>query len=181
MSIDTSKPWPRPTPQQVWAAVDVYLRAAYPGEPPSAIRARMETLHSMPPEEFYESSVFEKDAVAYPPRYRLRLGNCFYPHMKLVIDRAPDGRGHLFRADTHDDHCCPEPGSRDFSELIDLMEKNRDISRQVESAWEKKGIPTFRTYLKADLARRTAASPAPASVSPAAPRPAKAPRPHRHR
>lgn len=181
VSTDTSKPWPRPTPQQVWVAVDVYLRAAYPGEPPSAIRARLETLHSMPPDEFYDSSVFERDAVAYPPRYRLRLGNTFYPHMKLVIDRAPDGRGHLFRADTHDDHCCPEPGSGDFAELIDLMEKNRTISHHVEAAWEKQGIPTFRTYLKADLARRTAGVPSPAAKPSPAVQPAKMPRRARKR
>ena len=176
MSSDTSKPWPRPTPQQVWAAVDVYLRAAYPAEPPSAIRARLETLHSMPLDEFYESSVFEKDAVVYPPRYRLRLGNTFYPHMKLVIDRAPDGKGHLFRADTHDDHCCPEPGSQDFSELVDLMEKNRTISQRVETAWEKQGVPTFRTYLKADLARRTAAAAPAANAPPPAAHSSKKPR-----
>jgi hypothetical protein len=158
-------------------AVDIYLRAAYPGEPPSAIRARLETLHSMPIEEFYESPVFEKDAVLNPPRYRLRLGNHFYPHMKLVIDRAPDGKGHLFRADTHDDHCCPEPGSRDFAELADLMQKNRSVSQEIESAWEQQGIPTFRAYLKADLARRTAGTPAD-GLGPGT-RPGRAPRPNR--
>mgnify|MGYP000446834360 CR=1 FL=1 len=48
-----------------------------------------------------------------PIRYALRLGNLSYPHMKLIIDRSPDGKGYLLRADTHDAHIQPKAGSRE--------------------------------------------------------------------
>ena len=92
-----------------------------PASTPSAVRARLETLRSTPDEAFYDSPVFERGAAAdkdkradgevkcdgkpdnkpgpLPAKYLLRLGNRFYPHMKLVIDRAPHGDSYLIRAD----------------------------------------------------------------------------------
>lgn len=144
MSIDTSKPWPRPTPAQVWAAIDIYIRCVYGTDIPSAIRARLETLKCLQDPDFYDSPVFEHDNVAYPPRYRIRLGNPFYPHMKMVIDRSIDGKGHVFRADPHDDHCAPMPGSREYTELLNLINRNKVIAEKIENLWAKRGIPTVK-------------------------------------
>ena len=155
--------WHKPEPTLVWKAVAVYLAHAYdgasdpsgiPANTPSAVRARLDSLPHAPASDFYASPVFERDNAATPTKFYLRLGNRHYPHMKLAIDRSPDGRGHLLRADTHDTHCRPAPGSRDFHVFNKLMELNREIADRIEAAWEVEGILTFKAYLRDDLARR---------------------------
>jgi hypothetical protein len=149
--------WQRPSPAQVWLAIETYLSLAYMREPPSAVRARLDTLHAVPEEDFYECAVFEREPALHPVRYRLRLGNEFYPHMKLLIDRSPDGRNSLFRADTHDQHCRPEPRSRDYRAFCELMTRNQQLAQRIEAAWEATNLPTFKSFLREDLARRKAA------------------------
>ncbi len=150
----------RPRPPDVWRAIDVYIANAYAHGPPSAVQDRLHTLRSLADEDFYDGAVFEHENVARPPRFALRLGNECYPHMKLVIERSPDGRHWFFRADTHDQHCCPAPGSRDYRIFSQLMERNRQVAHKIESAWESAGLLTFRSFLKDDLARRRASPPA---------------------
>lgn len=147
--------WRKPTRAEVLQAVEIYLSVAYRDEPPSAVRARLETLRSIPDEDFYQSAVLEHDErVPRPTRYEVRLGNAFYPHMRLVIERAPGGRGYLFRVDTHDRHCAPAPKSRDYASFCKLMERNQQLAQQIEAAWSAEGIPTFQGFLRADLAAR---------------------------
>ena len=149
--------WQRPNTAEVLKAIEVYLRTAYKGEPPAAVRARRDALQSVPENEFYSCAVMEREPAGPDPwRYRVRLGNQVYPHMKLVIERSPDGQHHLFRADTHDQHCCPEPSSREYSAYCQLMEMNQKVAQQIESAWAAEQLPTFKTFLKEDLARRRA-------------------------
>jgi len=106
-------PWSKPSIPQVWQGVEVYLSHAYAGAaPPSAVRDRLASLRATGDADFWDSPVFERDDAKSPTRYSLRLGNKDYPHMKLAIERSPDGRTHLFRADTHDKHIQPKPGSR---------------------------------------------------------------------
>lgn len=178
--------WHRPSPRIVWRAIEIFLevayspvpgagadegrrksRAAQPELPPSAVRARLETLRSTPQDSFYESPVFEtQDAPRasgdpsprdpLPIRYALRLGNLSYPHMKLIIDRSPDGQGYLLRADTHDSHIQPRPGSREQAAFAELMRQNRTVADAIESKWEEAGMPTFKKFLRDDLERRRA-------------------------
>lgn len=145
--------WRKPTRSDVLRAVEIYLSVAYPDEPPSAVRARLETLRSMPDEELYDSAVLEHERVLRPSVYKLRMGNPFYPHMRLIIERAPDG-GYLFRVDTHDRHCAPPTKSRDYASFCKLMERNQLVAQQIEAAWAAAGIRTFQGYLKGDLVRR---------------------------
>lgn len=161
------KAWHKPDPELVWRAIGIYLATTYGGPPgaqgvpastPSAIKARLDSLRLAPADDFYGSPVFERDSQANPTKFSLRLGNPHYPHMKLVIERSPGGRGYLFRADTHDAHCRPAPGSRDYSVFCKLMDKNREVADRVETAWDENGIATFKTYLRNDLARRKAAA-----------------------
>jgi hypothetical protein len=181
--------WQRPSPRIVWRAIEIYLEIAYsplaespagaaassPGAPsaggaeppPSAVRARLETLKSTPNESFYDSPVFERqeaqktpgDATpkdGLPQRYALRLGNRTYPHMKFIIDRSPDGLGYLLRADTHDAHIQPKGASRDTGAFAELMKINRTIADAIEGKWEQMSLPTFKKFLRDDLERRKA-------------------------
>jgi hypothetical protein len=145
-----------PDPSLVWRAIDAYIKIAYGGPPPSAVRSRLETLRALDPASFYDAAVFEKkgDAGAAAAAILLRLGNKFYPHMKLAIEKRPDRHGCLFRADTHDAHCCPVTSSREYQAFRQLMELNQTVAQAIESEWEREGLPTFKTFLKEDLARR---------------------------
>jgi hypothetical protein len=170
--------WAKPVVSQVWRAIDVWIASAYGGKPPTAIRDRVETLRNMPPAEFYDSTSLERDDAKTPSRYSLRLGSRMYPHMKLVIERSPDGKDHLFRADTHDRHIRPAPDSREYKAFSELMAANQKLAEQIEAQWETAGLRTFKQYLRDDLARRTggavvrageaAAPPSPAAEPPAA-------------
>jgi hypothetical protein len=145
-----------PHPQQVWKAIDAYLVCAYAGSvPPKAVRERLETLRAAGENgDFFASTAFERDSKEATKKYSLRLGNQFYPHMKLSIDRRPDQEGYLFRADSHDRHICPAQGSKDFGAFRELMDKNQKVAQSIEAAWGEGGLPTFKTYLKEDLERR---------------------------
>ncbi len=146
--------WPEPS--VVWKAIDLYMAVAYESDAPSGVRARLDTLRALDPGCFYDSSVFESRVEPGHERMLLRLGNRFYPHMKLVIERRPDRHGVLFRADTHDAHCCPNASSLEFQAFRQLMETNQTVAQAIENAWEREGVPTFKTYLREDLARRMA-------------------------
>ena len=159
--------WHKPEPAVVWRAVTTYLAIAYDGSPsstgipagtPSAVKSRIESLRLAPSSDFYASPVFERDNASGPTKFSLRLGNRHYPHMKLVVERSPDGHGHLLRADTHDAHCRPAPGSRDYHVFCQLMDQNRQVAERIEAAWEELGMPTFKAYLRNDLAQRKAQS-----------------------
>ena len=80
--------WPEPA--TVWRAIDVYLDAAYGGQPPSAVRSRLETLRPLDDASFYDSAVFEVKGEGATTRLFLRLGNRFYPHMKMAIEKRPN-------------------------------------------------------------------------------------------
>ena len=151
--------WPMPAPSDLWRAVELYLKHAYPGSaPPAAVRARLDKLRAGGDDELFESELFERDVKDEPTKLSLRLGNKTYPHMKLVIERSPDGAGHLLRADTHDRHCCPAPESKEYAMFCQLMEANRKSADAVEHAWTGAGLPTFKEYLRQDLARRLSKS-----------------------
>lgn len=150
--------WKLPPIPELLRAVDAYLRTAYDGELPSAVSGRIHTLQALGPGEFYDSPVFERTPADAPHRLALRLGSRAYPHMKLAIDRSPDGKGYLFRVDTHDRHCCPKPGTRYHDEFCKLMEANQKLAQAIEARWARENLPTFKTYLRADLKRRRAGS-----------------------
>jgi len=147
--------WEKPTPADFWKAVEVYLAAAYDAVPP-AVRARLDSLRVMPELELYQSSVFEPMPKEKPARLSVRLGNRWYPHMKLAVERSPDGRQALFRADTHDQHVQVVPGSRDHAAFCELTRNNQSLASRIEANWESCGLRTFKSYLRQDLARRRA-------------------------
>jgi hypothetical protein len=144
--------WPEPA--EVWRAIDAYLKVAFSDAPPSAVRSRLETLRALSGDEFYDSAVFETQGEGAGSRKLLRLGNKFYPHMKMAIEKRPDRQGCLYRADTHDAHCCPAASSREYQAFRQLMELNQTVAQAIEAKWEREGLPTFKTYLKEDMARR---------------------------
>ena len=150
-----------PNASQVWTAIDVYLRCAYESSsPPKPVQNRLDSLRAAGENaHFFQSLVLERDSQEAPKKFGLRLGNRFYPHMKLIIEQRPDSRGYLFRADTHDRHACPPKDSREHGAFCELMEENQKVAQAIEAAWGEGGLPTFKTFLKEDLARRQQTGP----------------------
>lgn len=141
----------RPTPATVGHAIDEYLRLAYEGPPPPPVAALADAVRRAPPDGLYACPAFERDGEA---RYALRLGNRYYPHMKLVIERLPSGEAWFFRADTHDQHVTVEPSDPDYPAFQTLTAHNRAIAAAIESAWTRDGLDTFRAFLRRDLDAR---------------------------
>ena len=146
---------PKPDAEQVNRAIEVYLRVAYPDGPPVTVRSIVATLNGYAG-EFFDSPTFVKDDPKRPTRYSLRLGNRDYPHMKLVMELAPDQKTFLFRADAHDAHCCPPKETPEYLPFRELMAKNQAMISSIEKGWAAAGIPTLKSYLEEDLARRAA-------------------------
>lgn len=136
-----------------WKAIDTYLAHAYPAAPPRMVAERLKLLRA--DASFYDSPAFERAPATEPLRLSLRLGNRVYPHMKLVIEKSPLGDGCLFRVDTHDRHACPEQGTPDYEAFCALMALNEGIASAIEAGWKQLGLPTFKTLLREDLARRS--------------------------
>lgn len=143
-----------PEPEIVFRAIDSYLGIAYGGaQPPIAVRSLLSTLQTWAG-KFYNCPVWVKDDNLNPKKLQLRLGNRGYPHMKLVLEQAPDESTYFFRADTHDRHCCPPDGAPEHGAFVELMNQNQQIAQQIEQAWAEGEISTFKSWLKRDLARR---------------------------
>src|SRR5947207_2768996 len=94
-----------PNISQLRTAIDIYLEHAYGDvEPPCAVKAIVRQLRQADDTEILALPAWERDRAQPCCRYCLRLGNRFYPHMKLVLERRPDGLGYVFRVDGHDQH-----------------------------------------------------------------------------
>ena len=147
----------RPEPADVLRAVDTYVRVAYADEPlPAHVRSQLAVLQTWKG-DFFRSPAIASDGGTPPKRYSIRLGNRHYPHMKLAVERSPDGRAYLFRADTHDAHCLPPADRPEYAAFREMMERNRVIAAAMEEAWTAEGLTTFKSYLQQDLARREGA------------------------
>lgn len=143
-----------PNPLDVMRAVEIYVDVAYGPEPlPLTVQSQLAVLRSWKG-PFFRSPVIASDGNTPPKRYSIRLGNRHYPHMKLAIERSPDGQGYLFRPDTHDGHCCPPADHPEHGAYREMMDRNRELASKIEAALAENGLPTFKTYLQRDLARR---------------------------
>ena len=140
-------------PPTVWRAIEVYVAHAYDGAiPPSAVRKRLDTLRSLPPEDFYANPAFERgegEAAATGNRLSLRLGNRFYPHMKLVLERRPDGLGYVFRVDGHDQHVLASSAGSACEAFQEVVQHDAVIAAAIEVAWAQQGLTTVRQFVDA--------------------------------
>jgi hypothetical protein len=141
----------RPAPADLWRAVEAYLEVAWGGPPPPAVAERLARLRAAEPAHLLDSDVFERSG----ERLSLRLGNRSYPHMKLVIEPSSSGTAQ-FRADTHDRHFLELLGSPG-PELTALIARNHEVAREIEAAWQARGLRTSADHWREELARWHAA------------------------
>ena len=151
-------------------AIELYLHNAYPsGNLPAPTQQRAQPIRNLPPSENVPVTLLEKETGATLHGFALRLGQPLYPHMKLIIEPAPpapDPLGEtpnsptlLLRVDAHDRHLHAPAGSPDETWLAAIRTSNKELTERIEAAWSKNGLPTFKDYLRSQLAARKAQRP----------------------
>jgi hypothetical protein len=151
-------------------ALDLYLGLAYPNGVPSDVQTRLAPLRNLPADGAVPVDLLEQSVPNSTVSLAVRLGQPLYPHMKLVIDPCPHAaapvarsstcRGYdfLLRADAHDQHLHAPPGSPDAAWLASIRQSNQQLVDKIEAAWSAAGLPTFKDYLRFQLAARKGAS-----------------------
>jgi hypothetical protein len=148
-------------------AMELYLQFAYPQGLPPAVEAKAAIIRNLPRTEEEGGArempldLLEREAANSVASYALRLGQPMYPHMKLVMDPAPEtleaycGRvDYIFRVDSHDRHLHAPPGSPDAAWLTAVRLSNKDLGEKIETAWAAAGLPTFKEFLRRQLEAR---------------------------
>jgi hypothetical protein len=85
------------------------------------------------------------------PGFAYRLGCAHFPHLKLQVVRFE--QGWVFGVDTHDNFLTRGLSESDLEveACRRLMVANRELKERIERAWERAGLTTFHTLLRADL------------------------------
>jgi hypothetical protein len=162
-------------------AAGIYLELAYPtGEVPESIRRRLIWQEGGSAEELLSGPPFERAGKApgrQTPIYALRLGNHRYPHMKLQIQPWPNEAGFMLSVNTHDQVSGVSLGGHDAQAFRELQVENQRLKEAIEQAWGEANLPTFLSYLREYILRRTEDSSStgagqdPAGIGPDAPGP----------
>ena len=137
-------------------AVHVYLEHAYPAGNVPANRQQFVGLDpSTPLEELIKLKGVEQPAESVSSqtvRFALRVGNQWYPHMKILICSAGAEEDVIFTVDTHDRLTLPA-GSPEEVMFRELQARNQQLARHVENLWEQSGVPTQAGLLRQYLAQ----------------------------
>jgi CheY-like chemotaxis protein len=144
------------TSEMLARAMGIYLRHAYRHRPPPPSVCELAAVDTAAP----LAVALDRDGVgkAVAPdrpdvvqRYRWRLGNDRYPHMKLGIDRCSDADDFVFVADTHDRHFplgSPVLSDPEFQKLLGY---NEHLKHDIEADWTTDGLPTLQRRLARHL------------------------------
>jgi hypothetical protein len=146
----TMMPAKLPSHRTLLRAVDIYLGRAFEIAIPKAALQRVDDLRKAG-ESWSSCAAVENDKEK--ASLAIRLGNRFYPHMKLVIAERPDKMGCFFRADSHDAHVFCSPEIPEYAAILTLRKNNQVIASAIEADWENAGLATSTTYWKEGVAR----------------------------
>ena len=136
-------------------ALEIYYPLAYPGGNVPSNRQQFQTVAQLPDLDALWQvkgvQQLEPRASGEPGGYALRVGNAWYPHMKIMIQPYDADPGYAFAVNTHDRLFVPE-GSPEADAIRELQMQNQELARNIERQWEAHGLPTqtglLRSYLK---------------------------------
>jgi hypothetical protein len=140
-------------------AITVYLGLAYPAGAPAALETRLAPIRALAPTDTVPEDLLEPETSTGTHGFALRLGQPLYPHMKLIIETTPSCGGAnelLLRVDTHDRHLHAPEGSPDAAWLASIRASNKQLTEQIEAAWSRAQLPTFKDYLRRQLEAKRA-------------------------
>jgi len=150
-------------------AIEIYLPAAYPNGriPPYVLElARVDA--EKPLRAALERDRVERRFLPGKPeaadKFRWRLGNEDYPHMKLGIERCSEADDFVFVVDTHDRDFPLGSSVLQTPEFGELLHHNSEVKREIERRWQEAGIPTFSAHLTEYLRKHAATRPRPKTV-----------------
>ena len=129
-------------------AVTTYLRLAYRER---AIPIRTTSLLDWlcnwdKMENVWREEHFETITESGYRKYFLRLGNYFYPHMKMgIVECTGSPDEFVFVADTHDRHFEIPRSAPDYEAFQQLQRMNEVLKEEIEKSWSARGIPTAST------------------------------------
>lgn len=142
------------TADHVCRAIAIYLVHAYPDGPiPERKRPFAALERDTPLESIWSLAGVERLAAQDPNAergYALRIGNAWYPHMKLLVQPYATTPGYCFAVDTHDQITLP-PSAPDQEGLRVLQANNQRVADAIHAHWEREGLPTQRGLLRAFL------------------------------
>ncbi|MDF1839069.1 MAG: response regulator [Planctomycetota bacterium] len=131
------------TISHVRSAVELYLEAAYPDGPPEAQKQTLQALR-VATNLRQVRTLFESPRAADHVtcrRFTLRLGNCKYPFMKLVIQEYLVEGEYFFSVDTHDE-LKVTPQMADYEQWLELRRFNGELKDAIELSWAQAHLPT---------------------------------------
>ena len=140
-------------------AVEMFLQLAYPDGPPQAQQDRLQALREATRlrqvRTLFESPRSSENVTCR--RFTLRLGNCKYPFMKLVIQEYLVEGEFFFSVDTHDE-LKVTPEMADYEQWLDLRRFNGELKDRIEKAWAEADLPTHEDLrvLMEEIAARSA-------------------------
>jgi len=139
-------------------AIEIYFQFAYYDQA-IPTRARALSKWSNPDDQegpIWGDARFETAHGAHGRRFYLRLGNRYYPHMKLgIVECAGQPGEFVFEADTHDRHFELDSNLPDLSMFREVMRKNEVLKCEIESSWMNAGIPTSSAHFTGGLQSNT--------------------------
>ena len=143
---------PLPRAEALQDAIDIYLSRAYP----DGVGEQISQKFTIPDDCDLAGWLIEAVGEPEPAdadidtvrSIALRLGNAFYPNMKLRLTRPPGDDMFLLMVDSHDVMLAAPPGSPDYQALEELKAANAAIAGDIANAWDAVGLPTERNYLR---------------------------------
>ena len=140
----------------LWQAIHLYMNLAYPeGKWPEPVARRLNFAKAGSLLQILNQRPFEKSPNMAPgngPIFSLRLGNHFYPCMKLQIQPWPNPSKYLLSVNAHDQISSLEPCGADSEAFRALQCRNQKLKEAIEHAWAEAGLPTFVRFLRNYLA-----------------------------
>ena len=133
-------------------AIDIYFARAYPDGPGEQVSQKF----TVPDDGDLARWLIDDAGEPEPPAadicgvrsIALRLGNAFYPNMKLRLIRPPGNNVFLLMVDSHDVMLVAPKGSPDYQALEELKNANAALVAEVTTAWDRGALPTERNYLR---------------------------------
>ncbi len=129
--------------------IDIYLEQAFPnGVPDICFNSRLiETVKSKTNEKALFDTFKKEEPEQGKVRYTLQLGSEKYPFIKIALIRSNKGK-YGFLVDRHTEYMKAESNSEFYSQELDIKDYTKHLKKNIEDAWDKHGVPTFRDIVR---------------------------------
>ncbi|QDU61403.1 hypothetical protein Pan216_22590 [Planctomycetes bacterium Pan216] len=132
-------------------AIRCFVELAYPdGNVPKNRAQFVDDLDSATLEQILAKTGVEKlpqESSGATGGNALRIGNAWYPHMKMWIRPYSEAPGFVLGVDTHDDLGI-KPDHPEWDQVQQLKARNLELARRIESRWAEEGLPTQEGLLR---------------------------------